>query len=402
MALDKNGRELPKGITWLPKKDLYMGRFQYEGQSYTVYAKSLREAKKKLADKKYETEHGIGGKADRIKLDDWFDEWITTYKIGKVKDTTIATYRALYDRFVREPLGGRYISKIKTVEIQRLYNSITEDGLSPKYLKTLHNTLSNVFKMAVNNDLIPKNPCSQTIRPTIDNTERRVLTASEQSHLLSFIRQEEYRNIEPAITTLLGTGLRIGELLGLKWEDLDLESKEKTLTVNRTLVRIRDKKYFTFQEPKTASGTRTIPLQESVVKALKRQKVNQAHYKLSGKWNPPTEFEGLVFSGKKGQPQWRSCIAESLDKIIFAMNEEEKERAVKEHRAPVIMEHINLHACRHSFATRCLEAGIAPKIVQSWLGHSSIEITLDLYSHVNQDVSFENMRRLEALYSEAI
>ena len=84
------------------------------------------------------------------------------------------------------------------------------------------------------------------------------------------------------------------------------------------------------------------------------------------------------------------------------MNEGEKELAIKEHRPPVIMEHINLHACRHSFATRCLEAGIAPKIVQSWLGHSSIEITLDLYSHVNQDVSFENMRRLEAVLSGAV
>ena len=83
------------------------------------------------------------------------------------------------------------------------------------------------------------------------------------------------------------------------------------------------------------------------------------------------------------------------------MNEEEKENAAKEDRKPIIMEHINLHACRHSFATRCLEAGIAPKIVQTWLGHSSIEITLDLYSHVNQDVSFENMRRLEAVSSNA-
>lgn len=406
MALDKNGKELPKGITWLPKKGLYMGRFQYEGQSYAVYTKTLKEAKKKLADQKYEAEHGLSGKADRITLNEWFDTWLKTYKTGKVKNTTIGTYTALYDRFVREPLGGRYLAKIRTVEIQRLYNEIIDKGLSPKYLKTLHNTLSNVFKMAVNNDLIAKNPCTQTIRPTIDTPERRVLTASEQSRLLSFIRQEKYKNIEPAITVLLGTGLRIGELLGMKWEDLDLESGEKTLTVRRTLVRTTNKetqeKRFTFQEPKTASGTRTIPLQESVVKALRRQKINQAHHKLSGRWNPPTGFEGLVFSGKKGQPQWRSCIAGSLDKIITAMNEGEKELAIKEHRPPVIMEHINLHACRHSFATRCLEAGIAPKIVQSWLGHSSIEITLDLYSHVNQDVSFENMRRLEAVLSGAV
>ena len=367
MAKDRNGKELPKGITWLEKKKLYMGRFQYEGQSYTVYAKTLRETNRKLSDKKYEVEHGMSGKADRIRLDEWFETWLQTYKSGKVKATTISTYKALYDRFVREPLGGRYLSKIKTVEIQRLYNVITEDGLSPKYLKTLHNTLSNVFKMAVNNDLISKTPCTQTIRPAIDISERHVLTASEQKRLLSFMCKEQYKNVEPAITVLLGTGLRIGELLGLKWEDLDLESEEKTLTVKRTLVRIRDQKIFAFQEPKTASGARTVPLQGYVIKALKRQKVNQGYYKLSGKWNPPTGFEGLVFPGRKGQPQWRSCIAESLDKIIAAMNEEEKENAAKEDRKPIIMEHINLHACRHSFATRCLEAGIAPKIVQTWL-----------------------------------
>ena len=214
MAKDRNGKELPKGITWLEKKKLYMGRFQYEGQSYTVYAKTLRETNRKLSDKKYEVEHGMSGKADRIRLDEWFETWLQTYKSGKVKATTISTYKALYDRFVREPLGGRYISKIKTVEIQRLYNGITEDGLSPKYLKTLHNTLSNVFKMAVNNDLISKNPCTQTIRPAIDISERRVLTASEQKRLLSFMCKEQYKNVEPAITVLLGTGLRIGDAYG--------------------------------------------------------------------------------------------------------------------------------------------------------------------------------------------
>lgn len=141
--------------------------------------------------------------------------------------------------------------------------------------------------------------CSQTIRPTIDTSERRVLTASEQSRLLSFIQQEQYRDVEPAITVLLGTGLRIGELLGLKWEDLDLESAEKTLTVNRTLVRIRDEKIFAFQEPKTASGTRTIPLQESIVRALKLQKVNQAHRRLQANGIHQKALRGLYSLARK-------------------------------------------------------------------------------------------------------
>lgn len=406
MSMDKNGKQLPKGISWLPKKSLYMARFAYEGQNYTMYAKTLKEAKQKLADKKYEVEHGIDGKADRITLNDWFGVWLDTYKIGKVKDTTVDTYTALYNVHVRGVIGGRYISKIKTVHIQNLYNDFTDKGLSPKYLKTLHNMLSNIFKMAVNSDLITKNPCTQTIRPTIEATERRVLTAKEQARLLSFIRQERYRNIEPAITVLLGTGLRIGELLGLKWDDLDLDSENKTLSVKRTLAHVKDREtgrtHFALQEPKTASGTRTIPLQTSVANALKRQKVNQNYHRLSGRWSPPEGFEGLVFAGRKGQPQWDDTVSETLNKIVLAMNNEEAEKADSENREPEVMEHINLHALRHSFATRCLEAGIAPKIVQTWMGHSSIEITLDFYSHVNEEVSFENMRQLEALFHEAI
>ena len=195
MAKDKNGKELPKGISWLTKKNLYMARFQYQGQSYTMYAKTLREAKKLLADKKYEVEHGINGKADKTTLNEWFSIWIETYKKGKVKATTLDTYMRIYNNHVREALGNRYISKIKTVHIQRFYNDFHDEGFSAKYLETLNAMLSNLFKKALESDLIFKNPCVGVVRPSEVKKERRVLSAFEHTELSSFIMREEYGEI---------------------------------------------------------------------------------------------------------------------------------------------------------------------------------------------------------------
>ena len=399
MAKDKNGKELPKGISWLTKKNLYMARFQYQGQSYTMYAKTLREAKKLLADKKYEVEHGINGKADKTTLNEWFSIWIETYKKGKVRATTLDTYMRIYNNHVREALGNRYISKIKTVHIQRFYNDFHDEGFSAKYLETLNAMLSNLFKKALESDLIFKNPCVGVVRPSEVKKERRVLSAFEHTELSSFIMREEYGEIEPVITVLLGTGLRIGELLGMKWSDIDMDGEQKTLSVERTLVRLKDmdsgEYRFTLQPPKTKLSHRTIPLQSSVVNALKRQRKNQNYLKISGKWNPDNEFEGLVFTGVTGNPLWRSMVTEKLNAIVKAYNKEESEKASMDGRKPFIMAHLHPHCFRHSFATRCLEAGIQPKVVQAWLGHSDIAITLNLYSHVDMELSMANMKILE-------
>ena len=106
-------------------------------------------------------------------------------------------------------------------------------------------------------------------------------------------------------------------------------------------------------------------------------------------------MDNLVFSGKKGQPQWRSTIESRIDTIIKAINEEEREQAESEKRSPDLMKRVLPHSFRHTFATRSLEAGISPKVVQHWLGHASIKMTLDLYTHVSEDLSTNQMNILE-------
>ena len=404
MALDKNGKQLPKGITWIEKKQLYMGRFTYQGTPYTLYDKELKVIKKKLADKRYEVEHGLTGKADKITLNKWFEVWLKDYKTNKVKKTTIQNYQALYDNHIRDTLGKRVLAQIKPIHIQKLYNDFIENGYSTTSLQTLHALLHNILDIAVGNDLLVKNPCMGTVRPTIEQKDKRVLSAEEETNLLNFIRQTEWQFYEPVITTMLGTGVRVGEVLGLKWEDIDFENN--TISINRTLVYIKDKKtgQFGFEEqaPKTKNSKRTIPLHKNVVKALKRQKLNQSYMKLHGNWQPREGFETLVFTGSKGQPQQTASIQNILNRIVKSINDEEVIKATKENRTPVIMEHLHPHALRHSFATRCFEADIPPKTVQMLLGHANIQITLDLYTHVSAEKKLQDMQKLDKIFANVV
>ena len=203
----------------------------------------------------------------------------------------------------------------------------------------------------------------------------------------------------------LGTGLRSGELRGLTWSDIDFRKRE--ISINKTLVYIKDmetKKYvFKYQTPKTKNSIRTIPMQESVYKALKRQKIQLKEMQLMcEEWKNLEGFEHLVFLGKNGKPISERAFQVTLDGIEKAINKERECIAKKNKTSFEPIPHFYPHALRHTFATRCFEAGIEAKVVQGFLGHYSIAITLDLYTHVTDDKAKSEMDKLQNLYQEII
>ena len=179
----------------------------------------------------------------------------------------------------------------------------------------------------------------------------------------------------------LSTGMRIGELLGLEWRDIDY--KNNFIQVTRTLKR-RNNGEFYKSTPKTKCSKRDIPLLPETVKLLKAHKTEQARQKLrlGDKWESIRDFENLVFPSVTGRPQLNINVQYQIDKITDLMNKQEELQAKKEKRDCIPIKHIHPHAFRHSFATRELENAIPPKVVQVMLGHSNIKMTLDLYSHV--------------------
>lgn len=403
MAIDpKSGKQLPKGISWKADKQLYMARFTYQGQSYTFYDRDLRTIKKTLENKKYEVQHGLSGKADKISLNKWYETWMADYKLPTVKESTAGTYAKIYENHLRDTIGMKYLSQIKPIHIQKLYNSMVADGLSAKYISNINAMLYNIMDIAVKNDLIVKNPVIGVARPKVEKKERRVLAVEEQKVFVSYLQKETWRPHEPLMITLLGTGMRIGEALGLSWSDVDFTNKQ--ISIDKTLCYLKDMETgrykFKYQTPKSRESIRTIPMQSDVEKELKRQRTYQMRLRLymGSEWKPIVGFENLVFTSLKGTPKQENEVRDFLNNIVAEINSDEETLAEKEHREPVIMEHIYPHALRHTFATRCFEVGLPPKTVQEYLGHSSVQMTMDIYTHVSEEKKRQDMEKLNSIF----
>lgn len=401
MGKDLQGKQLPTGIMQRPN-GTYRARFKYKGEKYTLDNANLKELIEQMEELKYEVKHGIRGKGDNLTLDSWFDVWLNTHKKKSIKESTLSRYDYCYKNYVQERLGKRKLADFKPILLERLFQEMADDNYSTKTIRDIYNILSAVFKYAVHNRLITYNPCDGVELPKTKKKPIRVLSVEEQGEVLRYAQDRLYENL---IVTALGTGMRAGELLGLSEDDLNFKKRE--ITINKTLVYIKDlstgKYVFKFQTPKAESGKRVIPMQESVYKALRKQRTQKKEMQIaSDAWEPLRGFENLVFVSRNGKPVSEHAFQSALDWIVNAINKDRQKQAEKGKKDFVPMEHIYPHVLRHTFATRCFEAGIEAKTVQKYLGHSSVAITLDIYTHVTDDKAKEDMNKLEQLYEKII
>ena len=175
------------------------------------------------------------------------------------------------------------------------------------------------------------------------------------------------------------TGVRIGEALALRWSDVDFE--KRVISINKTFMQtVKVKKYN--QTPKSKSSVRLMPISDELLELLNFHKT--------------TKFSGddFVFVGKRKQPLSKNSVDRSLDNLIIGFNKKEKDLAQKENREPQFLPHIHPHMFRHTFATKCFEKNIPPKIVQNYLGHASVKTALDVYTHIQNDTLFNYINEL--------
>ena len=184
-------RKLPPGVT-LRKDGRFQGRFTFNGQRYTLYDRDLDELQKKMRAALYEMEHGIYGKLTNLTLDQWFEFWLEEYKVENVKNSTVILYATSYERYVKEMLGGKKLDSIKPLHIQKLYNTMKQQGLSLGTIQIVNSILNNIFTQAVKNDLVLKNPCYGAVMPKGVKRERRVMTSEEQKLFLKEIEGDFY------------------------------------------------------------------------------------------------------------------------------------------------------------------------------------------------------------------
>lgn len=394
MAYDKEGKKLPQGIT--QRADgRYQASYTWAGKRYYIYNKDLKALKKEKHNKIYELEHGIISAPDKIIVDAWFQTWIREYKQKMVKETTLNVYKDLYRLHIKPILGRMRLQTVRPEHIQRLYNKLDNEGFSKSTIALNATILSGLFKQAEKNKLINNNPVPLATLPKgRSKRESRVLSEKEQK---GFLRASEDTELHSLFVVALSTGMRIGELLGLGWNDIDYISN--VIHITRTLKRKNNGEFY-MSTPKTKCSKRDIPILPSTVKILKAHKLEQAKRKLmlGDKWESIKGFENLVFPSVTGRPQLYINVQYQINKITDIMNRQEEQQAQKENRDPIKVEHIHPHVFRHCFATRGLENGIPPKVMQELLGHSSIKTTLDLYSHVLPQTKQSEIMKIADLF----
>lgn len=394
-------KKLPQGITIRPD-GRYMGRFTYAGERYTLYDNdNPKRLKKAMEDMRYELEHGLYGSGNKITLNKWFDEYINVYKTPVLKESTVNHYRLYYRLYIENSLGKKFIKDIKGIHIQKLYNELAAKGMKSNTIKKVANILHSALKQAVRENLIMSNPCESAVIPKTEKRERQVLTAEEQRCFLEFVKSSaRWGRYYPFFVTAFGTGMRIGELLALKWTDLDF--KEKNISVSKTLQYIQMEGSrecrFVVQTPKTKQSTRTIPMLDNVAASLKAHKEAQRKdiIILGDIWQKSNNKDlcNLVFTTETGNPIDRNSINRTIKSIVEKINIQENERARKENRPAIIIPRFSAHSMRHSFATRCFEADIPPKMVQTFLGHSNLATTMDIYTHVVEENKKEEIQKI--------
>jgi len=382
MALDKDGKKLPPGIT-IRSDGRYMGRFRFDGERYTVYDLELKEVKRKLADLKYEVEHGLFAKQENITVFGWFDIWIKEYKEPTVKRGTVGVYRDNFNSYLKDPIGKKKLKDIRPEHIQKIYNDLNKKGYSRNTIELVSVVLSGMYKQALKNKIIRENPVPLATLPKAEeHKEPRVMTVNEQKQFLEYAKDSYLHNM---FELALSTGMRSGELRGLEWKNVDINNK--VIHVYRTLVYVNND--YHLDTPKTASSRRDIPMLDNVVVLLKQRKKKQAEDRLllGDKWKAKEGLENLVFTTESGYPINRDMLKQEVNRVIDNI-----------HKDKVKFEHITPHTFRHTFATRCIENGMPPQVLKTLLGHSKLSMTMDLYSHVLPNTKAIEIQRIANLF----
>lgn len=399
---DPKGRALRKGEIYRESDGRYAyGYVDPYGKRKFIYSKDLkklREREEKLfKDQLDGLNVYVMGKAS---LNFVFDRYISTK--SELRETTYTNYTYMYDRFVREGFGKRKIGEIKYSDVLYFYYDLLNDrGLQVNTLETIHTVLHPTFQLAVRDDIIRNNPSDGVMaeikkKNTKKKNMRHALTIEQQRAFMNYIASSPvFVHWNPIFTVLLGTGCRIGEVVGLRWSDVDMEKRIIDINHSMTYYPRRTDTYkceFKVSLPKTEAGIRILPMMQPVYEALQSEYERQ---KEDGFCTAVVDgMSGFIFSNRFGMIHNPAAINRAIRRIIEAHNAEEIIKAKKEKREPVIIPHFSCHHLRHTFCSRFCENETNIKIIQEIMGHASIETTMDIYAEVNSDKKKESIEKL--------
>lgn len=337
--------------------------------------RTKKEAQAALAELVNNVEKGSYIEPNKQKLSDFAIEYLEKSYKNKVK---VSTYERTYSVLLNQIIpwfGNTHLKDIDQFLIHQFFDDKIKEGFSSAYIRRMNELIRMLLRVAYKWELIPKDIASLIESPRLEKKEMKVWSIAQVNEFLNHTKHSRYY---PVFYLAAYTGMRKGEILGLTWDDVDFDAK--TIKVNRTLYKIKGE--FLLHEPKTRHSIRTIYIDDDLIKVLKKQKAQQNIERM--KYRGVYKEHNMVFAQESGE-----YVFPSAANILFL-------RFIRQTDLP----RIRFHDLRHTHATILLQMGINPKVVADRLGHSSVKITLDTYSHVlpsmQQDLSAQFSKAMKS------
>lgn len=350
-------------------------RKYFYGKTRKETSEKLNRAIEELRDNRFIN------KSDNPTVEQWCHEWLWSYKRNSVKQKTFDQYETILRTHIIPDIGDIRLADLKTMHIQRIINKMYDSGLSHRTIEVMKIVMHAALKQAQRNKLVSENVCENVVLPRKQPKRIRVLNEDEQTKLIAALK-DNY--IGRGLLFALYTGMRRGEVLALKWSDYD--KNEKTISITKALSRVRtynkdgNKTMLTVTTPKTDTSIRTVPLIDKAVELLAEHKHKQERYmELVGDYYTDND---LIFSSSRGDYLDPGNFNRKLNKTVKKIG----------------IAQISPHALRHSFATRGLEAEVSLKAMQELLGHSSITVTGDIYTHILKEQKRKEISKLNDVF----
>lgn len=351
------------------------------GERDRIY-KTIKGGTKKQAEKEmnkilYEINNNVYVEANTKTFGAFLEEWLDTYIKPNKSPTTYAGYEKQVKNYIIPALGNKKLQHLKTLDIQKFYNSLLEKSplsgkpMKPKTVQNIHMNVRAALSQALKLDLIKKNPAENVTLPKVKKYKAEIYDQEEVELLIKKVKDTD---LEVPICLEVALGLRRGELLALKWQDIDFDNCK--VKIRNNLVQVGNE--IIIKEPKTESSIREIELPTTIIQLLKkeRKKYIEKKMRLGKEFND----NDLIICKKNGDPFKPHSFTNKFRRFIARNN----------------LKTIRLHDLRHTNATLMLKYGINPKVAQQRLGHSSISTTMDVYSHVITEVEKEAAAKLDS------
>ena len=344
----------------------------------SIYGKTRQEVSAKMTDLLNNLQKGIITNPTEMTLSEWLDYYMPECKKRFVKPTTYINYTVKVENHIKPAIGHYKLKTLRLDIIQKFINSLSDKGLAPATVEAIYKLLHNALETAVDDGLIVRNPAHRVKLPKVAKPKINVLTIEQQR---VFVEKAKEVYMGTVYIFDLCTGMRLGELLGLKWEDIDFDNKQ--LYVKRTIRIVKDpdnqeeKWHLDFGSPKTPSSKRMMPLNLTAIKLLQDVMNQQNQYK--SRAGTAYEDNDLVFCTQLGRPLDPRNMRRTFYRICELAE----------------ISGLHPHCLRHTFATRGAENTIDVRVMQQLLGHATIKETADTYTHVLSGLKQSEIKKLD-------